>query len=249
MPAVLVHGVPESSAIWAPLIAELDRDDVVTLSPPGFGAPVPDGWVPIWEAYRDWLLAELAGIDGPIDLVGHDWGGGHVVNAMLTEPAGIRSWASDVLGLFHLDYTWHDMAQAWRTPDVGEAAIAEMLDQPLENREAMFAMFGMDPETATSLAQAATPPMGECILGLYRSADEEIIAAPDRGFERLARVPGLCVLATDDGFVGSHDSIEQMAATCGASVHRFDGLGHWWMAQDPSASAGALQSFWASVED
>jgi pimeloyl-ACP methyl ester carboxylesterase len=141
------------------------------------------------------------------------------------------------------------MAQAWRTPDVGEAAIGEMLDQPLENREAMFAMFGMDPETARALAQAATPQMGECILGLYRSADEAIITAPDRGFERLAQVPGLCLLATDDGFVGSHESIEQMAARCGAGVHRFEGLGHWWMVQDPSAGAAALQSFWASAGD
>ena len=33
------------------------------------------------QGYRDWLERELGGIDGPIDLVGHDWGGGHVVNA------------------------------------------------------------------------------------------------------------------------------------------------------------------------
>ena len=41
---VLVHGNPETAAIWDPLIAELGRDDVVALSPPGFGAPVPDGF-------------------------------------------------------------------------------------------------------------------------------------------------------------------------------------------------------------
>ena len=38
MPAVFVHGNPESSAIWNLLIPELDRQDVVLLSPPGFGA-------------------------------------------------------------------------------------------------------------------------------------------------------------------------------------------------------------------
>ena len=28
MPVVFVHGVPETAAIWTPLIAELGRDDV-----------------------------------------------------------------------------------------------------------------------------------------------------------------------------------------------------------------------------
>ena len=40
MPAVFVHGNPESAAIWDELFTHLQRKDVVTLSPPGFGAPV-----------------------------------------------------------------------------------------------------------------------------------------------------------------------------------------------------------------
>jgi hypothetical protein len=31
--------------------------------------------------YRDWLLNELDNIDGPIDLVAHDWGAGYRYNA------------------------------------------------------------------------------------------------------------------------------------------------------------------------
>ena len=31
MPAVFVHGVPESSAIWSPLIAELGRQEMLLL--------------------------------------------------------------------------------------------------------------------------------------------------------------------------------------------------------------------------
>ena len=41
---VLVHGNPETAAIWQPLIEVLGVADVETLSPPGFGAPVPDGF-------------------------------------------------------------------------------------------------------------------------------------------------------------------------------------------------------------
>ena len=43
MAVIFVHGVPETAAIWDPLLAGLGRDDAITLSPPGFGAPVPAG--------------------------------------------------------------------------------------------------------------------------------------------------------------------------------------------------------------
>ena len=44
MAVVLVHGNPETDAVWSPLVAELARTDVVRLSPPGWGAPAPAGW-------------------------------------------------------------------------------------------------------------------------------------------------------------------------------------------------------------
>ena len=43
MTAVFVNGNPESGAIWDLLADELDRADIRRLSPPGFGAPIPDG--------------------------------------------------------------------------------------------------------------------------------------------------------------------------------------------------------------
>ena len=83
---VLVHGNPETDAVWGPLVAELGRDDVVRLSPPGFGAPLPDAFGATVGEYRDWLVAELERFEAPVDLVGHDWGGGHVVNAAMARP-------------------------------------------------------------------------------------------------------------------------------------------------------------------
>ncbi len=68
---VLVHGNPETSAIWGPItaaLAERGRADVIALSPPGFGAPVPDGFDPTMDAYADWLVSELEAIraTGPL---------------------------------------------------------------------------------------------------------------------------------------------------------------------------------------
>ena len=74
MTVVLVHGNPETDAVWDPLVDAMGRDDVVRLSPPGFGAPMPDGWPATYLDYRDWLEGELIRLPAPIDLVSADPG-------------------------------------------------------------------------------------------------------------------------------------------------------------------------------
>ena len=123
MTVVLVHGNPETDAIWGPLVDALGRTDVLRLSPPGFGSPLPDDFAATYVAYRDWLEGELQDIGEPIDLVGHDWGGGHVINVVMHRPELVRSWASDILGVFDPDYVWHDLAQVWQTPGDGEQSV------------------------------------------------------------------------------------------------------------------------------
>ena len=170
MTLVLVHGNPETTAIWHPLRAELGRDDVIALSPPGFGAPVPNGFSATSDDYRDWLIEELEGIDGPIDLVGHDWGGGHAQRVAAVRPDLIRSWATDIAGAADPEYAWHDMARVWQTPGDGEAAVGAMAALPVDQRAATFVGVGMTDEAARSCAEAAGEEMGRCILALYRSA-------------------------------------------------------------------------------
>ena len=120
-PAVFVHGNPETAAIWDPIAQELDRE-IIRLSPPGFGNPVPAGFEVSVIGYREWLIDELTQLGEPVDLVGHDWGGAHVVGVAMTRPDLLRSWASDTLGIFEPDYVWHELAQTWQTPGAGESA-------------------------------------------------------------------------------------------------------------------------------
>ena len=91
MTVVLVHGNPETDAVWSPLVAALARTDVVRLSPPGWGAPVPAGWGATVEEYRRWLVGELEAIGEPVDLVGHDWGGQIAWYVASRHPARVRS--------------------------------------------------------------------------------------------------------------------------------------------------------------
>ena len=249
MPAVFVHGNPEAAAIWDLLIPELERDDVITLSPPGFGAPVPDGWGATRVEYVDWLAGELENLDEPVDLVGHDWGGGHVAGVALTRPDLLRSWAIDVGGIFHPDYVWHDMAQQWQTEGVGEEVVAGMTDTPLADRTDMYISLGMTEEIATQVASAGNEAMGRCILALYRDAAQPRLRELGADLSRMRELPGLVIIAENDHYVGTETMARDTADRSGASVSVLSGVGHWWMAQDPKAGAAALNSFWSRVEE
>jgi pimeloyl-ACP methyl ester carboxylesterase len=244
---VLVHGNPETDAVWGPLVDALGRTDVVRLSPPGFGAPLPSGFSATFLAYRDWLVGELGGIDHPVDLVGHDWGGCHVVNAMMHRPDLVRSWASDTVGLFDPDYVWHDMAQAFQTPGVGEQLVEMTQDGSVEERAQQLVTFGIPPDVATSFAAAQGPEMSHAILAVYRSARQPALADAGRALDNAAARPGLSLLATEDPFVGSDEIRRRAADRAGARTEVLDGLGHWWMVQDPARGAAALSRFWKSL--
>jgi pimeloyl-ACP methyl ester carboxylesterase len=248
MTIVFVHGNPETDAIWGPLVDALGRTDVVLLSPPGFGAPLPDDFPATYLAYRDWLEGELENIGGPIDLVGHDWGGGHVVNVVMHRPELVRSWASDIVGVFDPDYVWHDLAQVWQTPDEGEKSVDTMFGGSVEDRAALWAGLGIPSDIAASWAAAQGPEMGRAVLLLYRSAAQPATAESGRALENAAARPGLSILAAEDTYVG-HESIRRRAAErAGAHTEVLDGLGHWWMMEDPARGAAALTRFWATLD-
>jgi pimeloyl-ACP methyl ester carboxylesterase len=248
MTIVLVHGNPETEAIWGPLVEALGREDVVRLSPPGFGAPLPPDFPATYLAYRDWLEGELERIDGPIDLVGHDWGGGHVMTTMMHRPELVRSWASDAIGLFDQDYVWHDLAQVWQTEGAGEELVDTMLGGTLQDRTEQMASLGIPVDIATSIAAEQDSDMGRAILLLYRSAAQPAMAEAGRSLENAAARPGMSLLATEDPYIGADDRRRRAADRAGARTEVLNGLGHWWMVQDPAAGAAVLSGFWDSLD-
>jgi pimeloyl-ACP methyl ester carboxylesterase len=245
VPAAFVHGNPETPAIWGLLFGELDRDDLIALSPPGFGAPVPDGWTASRAEYLAWLVGELEALDAPVDLVGHDWGGGHVMAVAMTRPDLIRSWCIDVAGIFHPGYVWHDLAQVWQTPGDGEAAIEAMLSPPPAERAAAWEARGLPPDVAADLSAATDETMGRCILALYRDAAQPAMVEAAAELPAAAARPGLVLIAADDPYVGTEAMARASAGLAGAAVTVLDGVGHWWMLQDPAKGARALEAFWS----
>ena len=253
-----VHGNPETAAIWTELAAELTRrgvDDVVLLSPPGFGAPTPPGWDPDRRNYVAWLAGELEalGADGRdttgVDVVGHDWGAGHVLGLLDHRPDLVRTWASDCGGLLHRDYVWHDAAQAWQTPDVGEQMVAGLVDAEPSVRATMLAGIGLSPDAAQDVADAMNAEMGRCILGLYRSARQPaMVELGERLTASAASLPpGLIIVATEDPYVGTAAMATEVAGLLGAATVTLAGRGHWWMFAELDTVVDALLAHWSAV--
>src|SRR5436190_242394 len=94
MPAVFVHGVPDTATMWDALRSHLTRTDVIALSLPGFDAPIPDGFSSTKEEYAAWVIAQLEAIGEPVDLVGHDWGSMLVQRVASTRTDLIRTVAA-----------------------------------------------------------------------------------------------------------------------------------------------------------
>ncbi len=223
MTAVFVHGVPETPAVWRGLLAALDRPDTVALSLPGFDSARPAGFGATMDEYAAWLAAQLERLGDPVDLVGHDWGGGFVVRVVSTRPELVRSWVTDAAGIGDVEFEWHDFAKIWQT---------------------VFQMFGAPEEPALDLASHLNRTMADCILDLYRSAvDVGKQWCPD--FAAIP-APGLVIIPSEDPFL-SAASAARAAARAGASTAALDGLGHWWMLQDPGRAAAVLREFWATL--
>lgn len=239
MPAVFVHGVPETTAVWEPLVAHLRRDDVVLLELPGFGCPLPDGFEPTMEAYAQWLATMLAPL-GDVDLVGHDWGALLALRVLPDRP--VRSWALDA-GDLDEGFRWHDMARTWQSPE-GDEFMRRMVDAPARERAALLEGAGVPEDHALGMAEAFDATMGSAILSLYRSATD-IGTEWGPGIDRITG-RGLLVESMQDPY-RAPGRVRSLAQRTGAHTAPLPDAGHWWMLESPELSARILEAFWQSA--
>ncbi|MGH6695882.1 alpha/beta fold hydrolase [Sphingopyxis sp.] len=245
---LFIHGVPDSPAIWRPLLAALDLGDTPVAVPalPGFTAPLPAGFDATKEAYADWAVGQaeaLFAMHGPIDIVGHDWGALIAQRAAMLRPDLIRSWAVSN-AVIDPEYRGHRIARIWNTPLLGEIFMA--LSKPGKLAEGLAAQ-GMPADIAREeAAQWANRDKRRAILKLYRSA---------RGlsFERdwardIDKLPANGALIWGEGDPYVELSVAQrFAANTGTPLTVIEGAGHWAIAERPAEVAAALRRFWASL--
>jgi len=242
MPAVLVHGVPDTTRMWGPLRAELARDDVEVLALPGFGNAAPDGWTATKEAYARWLEDRLAAFGEPVDLVAHDWGAILAQRVASVRPDLIRTFACGS-GPCDETYTWHSMAQAWQTPEVGEQIVEGMLAMPTADLAAGMVAGGAPPELAAEQAEHVDAEMTRCILALYRSA-VTVGAEWQPAVDAMPLRPAVVFHGADDIYAATVIA-ERLAARLDASLVVYEHCGHWWAWERAADAAATLTDLWS----
>lgn len=240
---LFLHGVPDTPAMWDPLISELGLGDDVISAPamPGFVEPLPEGFDASKEAYVDWYIGEIerAHADaGPVDLVGHDWGALITIRAASLKPELINSWCV-ANALPHPDYKWHRMARMWQTPVLGELIMA------LSRKEALCKGLheaGIPADLASTEASHWSPHMRKSILRLYRSAR----TAGEEWWDDTKKLPdrGMVFWGEDDPYVPVWVA-EKFCGHTGARLEKQAKTGHWSVIERADALADLLKAHWA----
>lgn len=241
MPAVFVHGVPDTYRVWHPLRGHLKRADIVALSLPGFDSLLPEGFASTKEEYVDWIIAEIEQIREPVDLVGHDWGCILVARVASLRPDLIRTWAAGDAPV-NRDYIWHPLAKIWQTPEVGEAWMKDLKSDE-------FAKILMEQNVPVELAEAATSridtTMKDCILRLYRSA----VSVGEEWQPGLANIrsPGLVFWGLNDAPCPI-EFADLLGRDSGAlRVLKLNGK-HWTPIERAKELAEALEQHWNEAD-
>jgi pimeloyl-ACP methyl ester carboxylesterase len=241
MPALLVHGNPDTAHLWDRVVEPLGSYDqeIVAADLPGFAEPLPDDQPATKEAYVDWLVEQLEALrdrGGPVDLVGHDWGSLLVQRIASIRPDLLRSVACGGAAV-DIDYPWHEIAQVWQTPGEGERYMEE--DLTPEVSIPYLVEHGVPQEDAERNAWL-TPGNKTVILELYRSA-VHIGAEWQPDLERLT-VPAMVIWGREDPYVPLEFGV-RLAERMRAELVVLE-CGHWWPFERPQETAEALLRLW-----
>lgn len=244
---VFIHGVPDTPALWDPLIAALGLKpgDYIAPALPGFGIPVPAGFTCTKDAYAAWLIDQLEAAartaGKPVHLVGHDWGALLALRAASLRPDLIASWCV-TNAVIDPDYRGHETARMWATPILGELAMLAIRNKA--RLEVGLVSGGMPAELAKAEVPHIDQTMRQSILKLYRSADGLRFKGP--WIDDLAKLPRCGQL-----FWGATDIYVQLAVAERFSSQRNVPLhieptaGHWACHARATPFAALLKTHWS----
>ena len=244
--ALLLHGYPESSYMWEPVIAALARAGWRAIAPDlaGFGDSPPDR-PGTWERHAERLAAFHVELGlGPVALIVHDWGGLIGLLWACENPDAVRALVISSTGFFP-DGKWHGLAQAMRTPGQGEELMQQM------TREGFAALLtqtspGFSEEAIEEYWKGfADDDRRQAHLELYRSGEfAEVIGPHDGALARLG-VPTLILWGADDPFApvaGAHRFHREIP---GSRLVVIDGAAHFLVEDAPERVAREIVDFLA----
>lgn len=186
-PVLLLHGVPETSSIWRDVAPALARGRRV-LAPdlPGLGGSAYAGPFDIPSLVRQLAALVEAETGGPVDLVGHDWGG-----SLALALAGARPDLVARLVVINAPYREVPLVRAAHIPFFAVPAVPELLFR-LGGRRVVDAML--------AIGWKSEPPLDADRRAEYEAAytDPDKVRAMLAYYRGVAR-PRLKALATRKG--------------------------------------------------
>jgi haloalkane dehalogenase len=241
--ALLVHGFPQSSYMWRGVMEPLAAAGWRALAPDlaGFGdSPVdpPGTWERQVEALERFRVE--VGVERCVPIV-HDWGALIGLRWACEHPDAIAAAVISSSGFFAYG-KWHGMAKAFRTPEVGEQALAGL------DRDGFGAMLSASTDAFDEEAldeywkSLADEPHRRNALELYRSGDFEKLA-PYEGRLAALGVPTLLLWGEDDFAAPVAGARRFEREIPGAEVVVLDGTGHFVVEDAPDRYADELARF------
>ncbi len=246
-PVVCVHGFPESSRMWEPLMAELAAAGRRCVAPDLYGlGDSPDDSPATFEhnleAFTDFVAAQDL---GPVALVVHDWGGFIGLAWACDHPDQVTALVISNTGFF-ADGRWHGMADAIRG-EQGEAIVAAI------DRDGFAALLrsagnAFDDDDIDAYWQPYEDGRGQrATLDFYRSMDFAKLARFDGKLAQLG-VPTLLLWGAEDEFapLGAARRFEREIP--GSKLVAFDGVGHFVFDAEPERSAAEVLAFLGAID-
>lgn len=225
-PVVLVHGFPESSRMWEPLMRSLSDAGRRCLAPDLYGLGDSTDTEP--QTFEHNLAAFTSFMDSPgldrVVLVVHDWGGFVGLAWACDHPDRVSALVISDTGFF-ADGKWHGMAEAIRGPE-GEAVVAAM---DRDGFAGLLGSFGeaFDEEDITAYWAPYEDGRGQrATLDFYRSMDFAKLE-PWQG--KLAEIgaPTLLLWGADDQFAPLAGAERLQREIPGSELVALEGVGHF----------------------
>lgn len=210
-PALLLHGVPDTAELWNPLIGRIDhRYQCVAPDLPGmYRSDVPDGFRFDFDGYADFVnaLVEELDLPTPLTLIIHDWGGIYGMLWACKYPQRVKRIICGSFPFSHL-YHWHAWARIWRTPMLGELAMATAV-WPLVRLELKRGSRRLsEARMRESFARSRSSRTRDTVLKMYRSADPHRFTHWTSKQAQLAQhVPIDVIWGEDDPYVPTHEAL------------------------------------------
>jgi haloalkane dehalogenase len=243
-PVMLLHGFPESSLMWVPVMSALSEAGRRCVAPDLYclgdsDDPGPATFERNLEAIIE-LHTEL-GLER-VGVVVHDWGGFIGLAWACAHPDLVSALVISDTGFFS-DGRWHGMAQALRS-EQGEALIGAL------DRDGFAGLLRVDgADFSDEEIDAYWRPFAEgrgrqATLEFYRSMDFEKLA-PFEGKLGELGVPTLLLWGAEDKFAPIGGAYRFKKQIPGAELVALEGAGHFVFDQERGATTAEVVRFLA----